>query len=145
MEKPFRAHINQIVSIAKGEAEEFNRHNVFYDEYLAVNDMTAEFYLSTVERIFKNREIARGVFKVQNHKVDLGKIKQTAVKVIEGGRDDISAPGQCKAALKLLTGLGEDKKAYHLEPDAGHYGIFSGSAWRERIRPVFLEFVDSNA
>lgn len=139
------AHKNQVINVANGKAGELDRHNVFYDEYLAVMDMTAEFYLSTVERIFKNREIAAGTFSVNGRVADLSKITTTAVKTVEGGKDDISAPGQCVAALDLLTGLPDDHKAHHLEPGAGHYGIFSGSAWRENIRPVVLEFIDSHA
>lgn len=139
------AHKKQVINVANGKAGELDRHNVFYDEYLAVMDMTAEFYLSTVERIFKNREIAQGTFTVNGRLVDLSKITQTAVKTVEGGKDDISAPGQCIAALDLLTGLPDDHKAHHLEPGAGHYGIFSGSAWRENIRPIVLEFIDTHA
>lgn len=140
-----RAHWDHTLSIVKGEASEMDRHNVFYDEYLAVMDMTAEFYLSTVERVFKKREIAAGTFSVNGRVADYSKITKTAVKCVEGGRDDISAPGQCVAALDLLTGLEDAQKAHHLEPDAGHYGIFSGSAWRENIRPMVLDFIDTHA
>ncbi|MGJ8588164.1 MAG: polyhydroxyalkanoate depolymerase [Yoonia sp.] len=136
---------DEIIRVAKGEASEYNRHNAFYDEYLAVMDMTAEFYLSTVERIFKGREIARNEFIVDGHKVDFSKITTVAVKIVEGEDDDISAPGQCLAALGLLTGLPESKKAAHLEPGAGHYGIFAGSSWRNNIRPLVLDFIDANS
>lgn len=136
---------DEIIRVAKGESSEHNRHNDFYDEYLAVMDMTAEFYLSTVERIFKGREIARNEFVVAGHKVDFSKITTVAVKIVEGEDDDISAPGQCLAALGLLTGLPDDKKAAHLEPGAGHYGIFAGRSWRNNIRPLVLEFIDANA
>jgi len=136
---------DEIIRVAKGEASDHDRHNAFYDEYLAVMDMTAEFYLSTVERIFKGREIAQNAFVVDGHKVDLGKITTVAVKIVEGEDDDISAPGQCLAALPLLTGLPEDKKAAHLEPGAGHYGIFAGRSWRNNIRPLVLDFIDANA
>lgn len=136
---------DEIIRVAKGEASEHNRHNDFYDEYLAVMDMTAEFYLSTVERIFKGREIARNEFVVDGHKVDFSKITTVAVKIVEGEDDDISAPGQCLAALGLLTGLPDDKKAAHLEPGAGHYGIFAGRSWRNNIRPLVLDFIDANA
>lgn len=139
-----KAYIDQISRVAEGTAHDHDRHNTFYDEYLAVMDMTAEFYLSTVERIFKSREIARNDFTVAGHKVDIGMIRQTAVKTVEGGRDDISAPGQCRAALDLLTGLPEEKKAWHLAPNAGHYGIFSGKAWRNDIRPEVLDFIDKH-
>ncbi len=136
---------NQITRVAKGEAGDHDKHNVFYDEYLAVMDMTAEFYLSTVERVFKKREIAQNKFGVNGRQVDIGKITTVAVKTVEGEEDDISAPGQCKAALDLLTGLPASKKAWHVEPGAGHYGIFAGGSWRNNIRPLVLSFIDANS
>jgi len=135
---------DQIMRVAKGEASDHDKHNAFYDEYLAVMDMTAEFYLSTVERIFKGRDIARNEFVVAGRKVDIGKITTVAVKIVEGENDDISAPGQCLAALDLLTGLPDSKKASHLEPGAGHFGIFAGGSWRKNIRPLVLNFIDAN-
>lgn len=140
-----KAFQDQIVRAARGDASERDKHNRFYDEYLSVMDMTAEFYLSTVERIFKRREIATNSFTVAGKPVDIGKITQVAVKVVEGENDDISAPGQCLAALDLLTGLPDDKKASHLEPEAGHYGIFAGRSWRTNIRPLVLDFIDRNS
>lgn len=135
----------QIERAMNGEASDHDAHNRFYDEYLAVMDMTAEFYLSTVERIFKEREIAKNEFVVDGHKVDIGKITDVAVKTVEGAKDDISAPGQCIAALKLCTGLPDEMKASHLEPGAGHYGIFAGKSWRDNIRPLVVEFMDANS
>jgi poly(3-hydroxybutyrate) depolymerase len=139
-----QAFYDQIIRAAKGEAGERDAHNRFYDEYLAVMDMTAEFYLSTVERIFKNREIAKNAFVVAGKHVDIGKITNVAVHTVEGANDDISAPGQCVAALDLCTGLPASKKAHHLEPGAGHYGIFAGKSWRQNIRPLILQFIDAN-
>jgi poly(3-hydroxybutyrate) depolymerase len=144
-ERHSKAFAEQVLRVARGEASDHDAHNRFYDEYLAVMDMTAEFYLSTVERIFKNREIARNEFVVAGKKVDIGAITQVAVKTVEGEKDDISAPGQCVAALKLCTGLPESKKAWHLEPEAGHYGIFAGKSWRLNIRPLVLNFIDANS
>lgn len=144
-ERHSKAFTEQIMRVARGEASDHDAHNRFYDEYLAVMDMTAEFYLSTVERIFKNREIAKNAFTVAGKAVDIGAITQVAVKTVEGANDDISAPGQCVAALKLLTGLPEEKKASHLEPGAGHYGIFAGKSWRLNIRPLVLSFIDANS
>ena len=135
----------EIMRVATGDASEHDRHNKFYDEYLAVMDMTAEFYLSTVHRIFKNRDIARNDFTVGGRKVDISKITTVAVNIVEGENDDISAPGQCIAALGLLTGLPDSKKVAHLEPGAGHYGIFAGSSWRNNIRPLVLDFIAANA
>ena len=144
-EKHSKAFADQITRVTKGEAADDDGHNRFYDEYLAVMDMPAEFYLSTVERIFKDREIARNEFVVAGKKVDIGKITTVAVKTVEGAKDDISAPGQCVAALDLLTGLPDHKKASHIEPDAGHYGIFAGKSWRNNIRPLVLDFIDANS
>lgn len=144
-ETHFTAFVDQIGRVARGEAGDHDKHNKFYDEYLAVMDMTAEFYLSTVERIFKNGEIANNEFVVAGKKVDIGKITTVAVKTVEGSKDDISAPGQCIAALALCTGLPESKKASHLEDGAGHYGIFAGKSWRKNIRPLVLNFIDANS
>jgi poly(3-hydroxybutyrate) depolymerase len=142
-ERHSKAFSEQIMRVAQGEASDHDAHNRFYDEYLAVMDMTAEFYLSTVERIFKNREIARNDFTVAGKKVDIGAITTVSVMTVEGENDDISAPGQCVAALDLLTGLATDKKTQHLEAGAGHYGIFAGKSWRLNIRPLVLKFIDA--
>lgn len=140
-----QAFSDQIQRVMRNEASDHDAHNRFYDEYLAVMDMTAEFYLSTVERIFKNREIARNEFVVAGHKVDIGKITDVAVMTVEGANDDISAPGQCIAALELCTGLPDSKKASHVEPGAGHYGIFAGRSWRDNIRPLVIEIMNTNS
>ncbi|MDF1620215.1 polyhydroxyalkanoate depolymerase [Pseudothioclava nitratireducens] len=144
-EKHAQAFQDKILAEAKGDGSEHDHHNRFYDEYLAVMDMTAEFYLSTVERIFKGLEIAQNRFTIEGKPVDIGKITTVAVKTVEGANDDISAPGQCVAALDLCTGLPDEMKAEHLEPGAGHYGIFAGSSWRNNIRPLVLEFIDEHA
>ena len=144
-ERHAKSFVEQIFRVAQGIGSDLDRHNVFYDEYLAVMDMPAEFYLSTVKRIFKDREIALNEFSLDGEPVDLHKITSVPVKIIEGGRDDISAPGQCAAALSLLEGLPQELKAHYLEPDAGHYGIFSGRAWHKNIRPLFLDFVKKHA
>ena len=106
--------------------------------------MTAEFYLSTVERIFKNLEIAQNRFTVHGKRVDISKITDVAIMTVEGADDDISAPGQCVAALSLCTGVPAAKKVEHLEEGAGHYGIFAGKSWRLNIRPLVLDFIDEN-
>ncbi|MCV2887166.1 polyhydroxyalkanoate depolymerase [Ruegeria aquimaris] len=140
-----KAFVDQIYRVMRDEASDHDAHNRFYDEYLAVMDMTAEFYLSTVERVFKECEIAKNKFVVDGHKVDISKITDVAVMTVEGANDDISAPGQCIAALDLCTSLPDSKKASHLEPGAGHYGIFAGRSWRDNIRPLVIEFMNNNA
>ncbi len=138
------AFVSQINRVVNGDAHEHDKHNKFYDEYLSVMDMPAEFYLSTVDRIFKRGEIAANEFTVKGKRVDIGKITTVAVKTVEGTKDDISAPGQCIAALNLCTGLPDSKKASHVEEGAGHYGIFAGKSWRNNIRPLVLDFIDAN-
>lgn len=145
MERHSKAFSEQISRVSRGEASDHDAHNRFYDEYLAVMDMPAEFYLSTVERIFKNCEVGRNEFTIAGRKVDIGKITDVAVKTVEGAKDDISAPGQCIAALDLCTGLPEEKKAAHVEPGAGHYGIFAGRSWRNNIRPLVIDFMNANS
>lgn len=140
-----RAFVDKILAEASGAGSIDDKHYKFYDEYLAVMDMTAEFYLSTVERIFKNLEIAHNDFHVNGRKADIGKIRDVAVMTVEGANDDISAPGQCVAALSLCTGVSDAKKAQHLEPGAGHYGIFAGKSWRLNIRPLVLDFMDEHS
>ena len=136
------AFVDQILRVTKGEASDHDKHNKFYDEYLAVMDMPAEFYLSTVERIFQNREIANNNFSINGKKIDFSKITDVNVMTVEGGKDDISAPGQCYAALALCTGLKDNKKSSYVEPDAGHYGIFAGRYWRNNIRPLVLDTME---
>lgn len=144
-ERHNQAFSEQIQRAARGEASDHDAHNRFYDEYLAVMDMTAEFYLSTVERLFKDREVARNEFTVGGQKVDMAKITNVAVMTVEGANDDISAPGQCIAALDLCSGLPDAMKASHVEPGAGHYGIFAGRAWRDNIRPLVVAFMNANS
>lgn len=144
-ESHMNSFIDKIFAEARGEGSENDRHNRFYDEYLSVMDMTAEFYLSTVERIFKGLEIAQNRFEVDGRRVDLSKIRDVAIMTVEGANDDISAPGQCVAALDLCTGVPANRKQQHLEPGAGHYGIFAGKSWRLNIRPLVLDFIDEHA
>jgi len=144
MENHTSAFSKHIAAVAQGDAADCERHDTFYDEYLAVMDMPAEFYLSTVDRIFKKREIALNNFTMNGKHVDISAISKTAVKIVEGGKDDISAPGQCAAALKLLPNVPDSMKETFLAPDAGHYGIFSGSTWRNDIRPAVLKFIDKH-
>lgn len=120
------------------------KHREFYDEYLAVMDIPAEFYLQTVERVFQQHLLPRGLFEWRGHKVDLADITDTALLCIEGELDDISAVGQTKAALDLCVSLRDSMKKHHLQKQAGHYGLFSGHRWREEVRPVMSKFIAEN-
>ena len=141
-ERHARAFCNQRLDLATRQADKVARHDAFHDEYLAVMDMTAEFYLSTVERIFKNREVAEDRFTLRGAPVSLAAMRLTPLFVVEGGRDNVAAPGQYSAALDVTAGLPRRLKRHHVETDAGHYAIFSGSRWRKSIAPKILDFIN---
>ncbi|QUL37108.1 polyhydroxyalkanoate depolymerase [Erythrobacter sp. JK5] len=135
------SHYEMFKHLTTGDDASAQATKDFYDEYRAVCDMTAEFYLQTVEEVFQKHSIPNGTFEHKGEVVDLTRITDTALLAIEGERDDISGLGQTKAALKLATGLSENKKRYYMAEGAGHYGIFNGSRWRNKVAPVVEEFI----
>ncbi|WP_066558199.1 polyhydroxyalkanoate depolymerase [Croceicoccus bisphenolivorans] len=130
------SHYAMFKHLVVGDGESAEATKIFYDEYLAVCDMTADFYLQTVNAVFKEYLLPRGLLTHRGKKVDLGAITDTAILCIEGERDDISGVGQTKAAMDLTPNLPDDMKLYHLAEKVGHYGIFNGSKWRTRIAPI---------
>jgi poly(3-hydroxybutyrate) depolymerase len=130
------SHYGLFKHLVQGDGEGADSTKTFYDEYRAVCDMTAEFYLQTVDVVFQTHALPKGELVHRGILVDLAAIKDTAILCIEGERDDISGIGQTKAALKVTPGLPETMKKYHFAPDVGHYGIFNGSRWRSSIAPV---------
>ncbi|TNE59348.1 MAG: polyhydroxyalkanoate depolymerase [Sphingomonadales bacterium] len=135
------SHYEMFKHLTVGDDDSAQATKDFYDEYRAVCDMTAEFYLQTVEEVFQKHSIPNGEFRHKGEIVDLGKISDTALLAIEGERDDISGLGQTKAALDLATGLSDSKKQYLMAKGAGHYGIFNGSKWRKKVAPTVEEFI----
>ena len=135
------SHYEMFKHLTAGDDDSAQAAKDFYDEYRSVCDMTAEFYLQTVEEVFQKHSLPNGTFVHRGRPVDLGAIRDTALLAVEGERDDISGIGQTKAALDLATGLSPTKKQYLLAEGAGHYGIFNGSKWREKIAPVVVEFI----
>lgn len=119
-----------------GEAEQAQAIRVFYDEYLAVSDLPAEFFLETMQRVFQEQALARGSLSFRGRRVDPGRIRSTPVLAVEGELDDICGIGQTAAALGLCTGLPAAKKKHHLQPGAGHFGVFSGRRWAGEVYPV---------
>ena len=122
--------------LVEGDVEKAHTIGTFYDEYLAVNDLPAEFYLETVERVFQTYDLARGVLTVGERKVDPAAIRRTALLTVEGERDDICAVGQTAAAHELCSGLRPYLKRHHMQPGVGHYGVFSGNRWTNQIYPL---------
>ena len=139
------SHYEMFKHLTAGDDESAGATKAFYDEYRAVCDMTAEFYLQTVEEVFQKHSIPNGTFRHKGEVVDVTQITDTALLAIEGERDDISGLGQTKAALKLAGKLPEKKKRYYMAEGAGHYGIFNGSKWRERVAPVVEEFIAAHS
>jgi poly(3-hydroxybutyrate) depolymerase len=141
LQNHMESHYQMFMHMVVGDGESADSTKRFYEEYRSVCDMTAEFYLQTIEHVFQKHSLPKGEFVHRGKQIDLGAIDDTAILAIEGENDDISGIGQTKAALHLATGLAESRKKYLLAPEVGHYGIFNGSKWRNRIAPVVEEFI----
>ena len=135
------SHWEMFKHLVDGDGEGADSTKAFYDEYRSVCDMTAEFYLQTVDAVFQRHLLPKGELTHRGRRVDPAAMKDVALLAIEGERDDISGVGQTKAALDISTGLPAKLKKYHLAKGVGHYGIFNGSKWRDRIAPVVEEWI----
>ncbi|MBA3668361.1 MAG: polyhydroxyalkanoate depolymerase, partial [Sphingomonas sp.] len=138
------SHWEMFKHLVVGDEEGADATRDFYDEYLSVCDMTAEFYLQTVDAVFQRHLLPKGEYMHRGKRVDPAAIKDTALLAIEGERDDISGLGQTRAALDLASKLPASKKQYLMAKDVGHYGIFNGRKWRETIAPVVEKFITAN-
>jgi poly(3-hydroxybutyrate) depolymerase len=139
------SHWEMFKHLVVGDEESAAATQKFYEEYRSVCDMTAEFYLQTVDTVFQRHLLPQGEMEHRGRLVRPDAIRDTALLAIEGERDDISGIGQTKAALDIATKLSKAKKEYFLAKDVGHYGIFNGRKWRERIAPVVEKFIAANA
>lgn len=135
------SHWAMFKHLVDGDDESAEATKDFYEEYRSVCDMTAEFYLQTVQEVFQKHSLPKGELMHRGTRVDPAAIKDVALLAIEGERDDISGLGQTKAALTIATGLPKAMKKYHMAPKVGHYGIFNGSKWRTKIAPVVEEWI----
>ena len=138
------SHYELFKHLVSGDGESADATKRFYDEYRSVCDMTAEFYLQTIDTVFQSHALPRGTMTHRGRPVDLGAITDVGLLAIEGERDDISGLGQTKAALTCATALPEAHKRYLMAEGVGHYGIFNGSKWRERIAPVVEEWITAH-
>jgi poly(3-hydroxybutyrate) depolymerase len=129
------AHRKLYFNLAKGDLKKAQKTIEFYDEYFAVLDLDADFYIETIQRIFQNAELAEGTFTYRGKLVDPGAIRKTALLTVEGGRDDICSLGQTTAAHDLCRSLRPHLKHHHLQADVGHYGVFNGKRWEKEIYP----------
>ncbi|MBB3527319.1 MULTISPECIES: polyhydroxyalkanoate depolymerase [Rhizobium] len=134
------AHKEFFMHLVKNDGEP-EKHRDFYDEYLAVMDLTAEFYLQTVEEVFIKHSLPKGELMHRGKRVDPAAIRKVALLTVEGENDDISGVGQTKAAQTICVNIPEDMRMHYLQPDVGHYGVFNGSRFRREIAPRILDFV----
>lgn len=141
MDRHVDAHTRQFGHLIRGDGDSSTAHRDFYDEYLAVMDLTAEFYLSTIDRVFQKRLLAIGAYHYRDRLVDPSKVKDIAFMTIEGEKDDITGLQQTEAAHDLLTGLTKSRRKHYVVPKVGHYGVFNGSKWRSLIQPKVRDFI----
>jgi polyhydroxyalkanoate depolymerase len=138
------AHVEMFTQLATGRFEEARASQAFYDEYFAVLDLTAEFYLETVSRVFQRHLLPKGELVWQGRKVDPRAIRRTFLLTVEGERDDICSVGQTVAAHQLCSGVYANRKRHHLQAGVGHYGVFSGRKWATQIYPLLRNVILSS-
>jgi polyhydroxyalkanoate depolymerase len=136
IERHVKAHQELYENLARGEAAKAAQTKAFYDEYFAVLDLSAEFYLETVRLVFQEHALALGQLTYENQKIEPAAIKRTMLFTVEGEKDDICAVGQTLAAHDLCTSLRPSRKRHHMQAGVGHYGVFSGRTWQNQIYPM---------
>jgi poly(3-hydroxybutyrate) depolymerase len=139
-----KSHYDYFLDLVRGDGDNADSHRDFYDEYNAVLDMPAEYYLDTIKTVFQDFALVNGTWKVRSKPVRPQDIRDTALLTIEGELDDISGAGQTRAAHDLCTGIAHSRKFHFDALGAGHYGIFSGRRWRESVYPQVREFIASH-
>jgi poly(3-hydroxybutyrate) depolymerase len=144
LDRHLEAHKDLFMHLVQGDGDSAQKHREFYDEYLAVMDLAAEFYLQTVETVFVRHALPNGAMKHRRTPVDPGRIHRVALMTIEGEHDDISGVGQTKAAHDLCINIPAERRAHYLQPAVGHYGVFNGSRFRAEIAPRIADFILSN-
>jgi polyhydroxyalkanoate depolymerase len=141
LDRHAKAHRELYENLARGEIEKAKITKDFYDEYFAVLDLTAEFYLETVRIVFQEHKLPLGELEYEGRPVDPSAIRKTMLLTVEGERDDICAVGQTLAAHDLCTGLRPYRKRHHMQPGVGHYGVFSGKKWESQIYPLVKNLI----
>ena len=143
-DKHVDAHRRYFADLVSGDGDATEKHEEFYDEYLSVLDLTEEFYLQTIDIVFQQHLLARGLLEHRGRKVDLTKIRDIGLMTVEGGNDDISGVGQTQAAHTLCTSLKDAQRVLYVHPEVGHYGVFNGRRFRDDIYPRVRDFIAKN-
>lgn len=138
------AHKEFFANLVRGDGDSAQAHREFYDEYLSVMDLTAEFYLMTVSEVFQKQSLAKGLAMHRGHPVQPQAIRKTALLTVEGEFDDISGIGQTQAAHELCANIPASKKLDYIQPGVGHYGVFNGRRWKSEIAPKIRDFIRAN-
>jgi poly(3-hydroxybutyrate) depolymerase len=141
LDRHLQAHRNLFTHLVEGDGDSAQKHREFYDEYLAVMDLAAEFYLQTVDTVFIRHALPKGEMTHRGIKIDPSNIRRVALLTVEGEHDDISALGQTEAAHRLCVNIPADRKVHYVQPGVGHYGVFNGSRFRLEIAPRISDFV----
>ena len=141
LDRHIEAHRNLFKHLVEGDGDSAQKHCEFYDEYLAVMDLAAEFYLQTVDTVFVRHALPKGQMTHRGRPIDPGKIKRVGLLTVEGEHDDISGVGQTEAAHNLCVNIPASRKAHWLQPTVGHYGVFNGSRFRAEIAPRISDFI----
>jgi poly(3-hydroxybutyrate) depolymerase len=141
LDRHMDAHVKLFNHLIRGDGESADATKRFYDEYMSVLDLASEFYLETVQQVFQEQLLPRGLMRVDGQLIEPKAIGKTALLTVEGELDDISAPGQTLAAHTLCSGLNANQKFNLLQKGVGHYGIFNGKRWREEIMPVVRNWI----
>lgn len=141
LERHMTAHVDLFNDLVQGDCDSVKQHQDFYEEYLAVMDLTEEFYLQTISTVFQDHLLPDKKLVHRNELVDCSLIKKTALMTVEGERDDICGLGQTEAAQDLCTSIPDDEKVHYVQPGVGHYGVFNGTRWRTEIQPRIREFI----
>ena len=141
LERHIKAHRELHAAIARNDRAAADATRSFYDEYFAVLDLAAEFYLQTVRTIFQEHTLPRGVYEYRGRNIEPGAIRRTTLLTVEGEKDDICGLGQTLAAHELCRGLRPYRKRHHLQAGVGHYGVFNGSRWTAQIYPVLKNVI----
>jgi polyhydroxyalkanoate depolymerase len=144
LDRHVKAHAELYGHMARGDVEKARAARAFYDEYFAVTDLPAEFYLETVQKIFQEHLLPRGRLEWRGRRVDPGAIRRTALFTVEGEKDDICAVGQTVAAQDLCTGLRPYMRRHHVQVGAGHYGVFNGYRWQNEIYPRLRSVIQAS-
>jgi poly(3-hydroxybutyrate) depolymerase len=144
LDRHIEAHRNLFMHLVKADGDSAQKHREFYDEYLAVMDLAAEFYLQTVDTVFVRHALPKGQMTHRGRRVDPAAIRRVAMLTVEGEHDDISGVGQTEAAHRLCVNIPSERRAHWLQPDVGHYGVFNGSRFRAEIAPRISDFMLSN-